>query len=178
MMKKDTYFAFHPGGLTTPAIFTFVFVCSFVFVYFNRNLGEKETFTRNDWFLIVITSVPSIWFLFNTLWNIQWVRFEKDRIVLANSFSRNLKSIEYSDMEVVLDSLISIYADNYNATKTMDVPWICIYSKKYHPRRYKYGGCNLFGKHRMHIYYDHDVYEKLKKLAEENSKEGTVSSSS
>ena len=86
MMKKDTYFAFHPGGLTTPAIFTFVFVCSFVFVYFNRNLGEKETFTRNDWFLIVITSVPSIWFLFNTLWNIQWVRFKKNRIVLANPF--------------------------------------------------------------------------------------------
>lgn len=52
MMKKDTYFAFHPGGLTTPAIFAVASICSFVFVYFNRNLGEKETFTRNDWFLI------------------------------------------------------------------------------------------------------------------------------
>ena len=28
------------------------------------------------------------------------MRFEKDRIVLANPFSRNLKSIEYSDMEL------------------------------------------------------------------------------
>lgn len=176
-MKKDTYFAFHPGGLTTPATFSVVSICFFVFVYFDRNLGDKETFTRNDWILIVITSVSSVWFLFNTLWNIQWVRFEKNKIVLANPFSRDLKSIEYSDMEVVLDSLISIYADNYNATKTMDVPWICIYSKKYHPRHYELGGCNFFGKHRMHIYYDHDMYERLKKLAEENSKEGTASSS-
>ena len=114
--------------------------------------------------------------LFSAIWGVQWVRFEKDRIVLANPFSRNLKSIEYSDMELDICWLSSPCSDGPPRRNPKQL-YICIYSKKYHPRRYRFCEYNYFGKHRMHIYYDHDMYERLKKLAEENSKEIDSSSS-
>ena len=92
------------------------------------------------------------------------------------SFSRNLKSIEYSDMELDICWLSSPCSDGPPRRNPKQL-YICIYSKKYHPRRYRFCEYNYFGKHRMHIYYDHDMYERLEKLAEENSKEIDSSSS-
>lgn len=175
MMKKDTYFSIHPGGIAIPATCAVISVCFFVLIYFDRNLGKKEMFALSDWILTITSISLTAWFLFNAIWDIQWVRFEKDRLVLANPFSRNLKSIEYSDMDVFLCPLVTMNADSPSRIKSMKVQLICIYSKKYHPRRYKYGGCNFFGKHRMHIYFNRDVFKRLVELSEEHSKGGTAS---
>ena len=171
MMKKDTYFVLPKRGITTPITCAILMICFLLYVYFDyRRIENKEPIALIDWISIVVVSAFPVWLLFNAIWDIQWVRFEKDRIVLANPFSRNLKSIEYSDMELKISQLPSLYSDDPRLRSSRQL-WICIYSKEHHSKHYKYGGCNFFGKHRMHINYDDDVYERLEKLAEKTNKE-------